>query len=63
MVQQTAYYDESWKEALSEYFEPFLSFFFPSVHQLIDWKQVPQSLDQELQQITACNHCHGTVKN
>ena len=52
-MQQTANYDESWKEALSEYFEPFLSFFFPSVHQLIDWKQVPQSLDKELQQITA----------
>jgi hypothetical protein len=53
MVQKTANYDESWKEALSEYFEPFLSFFFPQVHQLIDWTQVPQSLDKELQQITA----------
>ena len=52
-MQQTANYDESWKEALSEYFEPFLSFFFPQVHQLIDWTQVPQSLDKELQQITA----------
>jgi hypothetical protein len=53
MNQVTANYDESWKEALSEYFEPFLSFFFPQVHQLIDWTQVPQSLDKELQQITA----------
>jgi hypothetical protein len=53
MNQATANYDESWKEALSEYFEPFLSFFFPQVHQLIDWTQVPQSLDKELQQITA----------
>ena len=52
MLQQTANYDQSWKEALSEYFEPFLSFFFPQVHQLIDWTQVPQSLDKELQQIT-----------
>ncbi|MDB9421085.1 hypothetical protein [Microcystis aeruginosa] len=52
MTQKTANYDESWKEALSEYFEPFLSFFFPQVHQLIDWTQIPQSLDKELQQIT-----------
>lgn len=53
MTSQTANYDESWKEALSEYFEPFLSFFFPQVHQLIDWTKAPQSLDKELQQITA----------
>ncbi len=25
----TANYDESWKEALNEYFDSFLSFFFP----------------------------------
>jgi len=28
----TANYDEPWKEALTEYFEAFLSFFFPEVH-------------------------------
>ncbi|MGV2388086.1 MAG UNVERIFIED_CONTAM: hypothetical protein LVR29_06440 [Microcystis novacekii LVE1205-3] len=33
----TANYDEPWKEALTEYFEAFLYFFFPEVHQLIDW--------------------------
>ncbi|MBD2621263.1 hypothetical protein H6G48_06070 [Microcystis flos-aquae FACHB-1344] len=27
----TANYDEPWKEALSEYFEAFLCFFFPEV--------------------------------
>ncbi|GBF79515.1 hypothetical protein AsFPU1_0911 [Aphanothece sacrum FPU1] len=53
MNQLTANYDESWKESLSEYFEDFLSFFFPSVYELIDWTQIPQSLDKELQQITA----------
>ena len=46
-------YDESWKEALNEYFESFLIFFFPEVHQLIDWTQTPRSLDKELQEITA----------
>jgi hypothetical protein len=45
-------YDNPWKEALNEYFEPFLQFFFPQVHALIDWSRTPQSLDKELQQIT-----------
>ena len=31
MNQTTANYDEPWKEALSEYFEAFLSFFFAEV--------------------------------
>ena len=48
----TANYDEPWKEALSEYFEDFLAFFFPEVNQQIDWSIPPQSLDKELQQIT-----------
>jgi hypothetical protein len=34
----TANYDEPWKEALTEYFEAFLHFFFPEVHQLIGQK-------------------------
>ena len=53
MKEVTANYDESWKEALNEYFESFLIFFFPEVHQLIDWRQTPRSLDKELQKITA----------
>jgi len=40
-----------WKEVLQQYFEPFLSFFFPKVHPLIDWNQPPESLDKELEQI------------
>lgn len=31
----------------------FLQLFFPKVHSLIDWSKQPQSLDKELQQITA----------
>ena len=49
----TANYDEPWKEALSEYFEAFLYFFFPEVHQLIDWTKIPESLEKELKRITA----------
>ena len=53
MTSETANYDEPWKEALSEYFEAFLHFFFPEVHQLIDWTKVPESLEKELKRITA----------
>ncbi|MBD2776400.1 transposase [Iningainema tapete] len=53
MKEPNANYDEPWKEALEEYFEPFLEFFFPQVHALIDWSKLPNSLDKELQQITA----------
>jgi hypothetical protein len=53
MNEPNANYDEPWKEALGDYFEPFLEFFFPQVHGLIDWSQPPKSLDKELQQITA----------
>jgi len=38
MNQTTANYDEPWKEALTEYFEAFLCFFFPEVHQLISYQ-------------------------
>ncbi|MBA4450917.1 Rpn family recombination-promoting nuclease/putative transposase, partial [Cylindrospermopsis raciborskii CS-506_D] len=48
-----ANYDEPWKEALTEYFEQFLFFFFPSIHQLINWEKIPESLDKELQRVTA----------
>ncbi|MFM6873981.1 MAG: hypothetical protein ACKPKR_03495 [Microcystis panniformis] len=40
----TANYDEPWKEALTEYFEAFLHFFFPEVHQLIDWTKTGSSV-------------------
>jgi hypothetical protein len=46
-------YDTTWKEAISDYFESFLLFFFPAVYSLIDWTKPPVSLDKELQQITA----------
>ncbi|MCT7975436.1 transposase [Laspinema olomoucense] len=41
-------YDAPWKEALTLYFEQFLSFFFPEIHSKIDWSQPYQSLDKEL---------------
>jgi hypothetical protein len=33
MTSLTANYDESWKEALTEYFDSFLAFFFAEIYQ------------------------------
>jgi len=51
--ENTGNYDLTWKEALGVYFPQFLAFFFPQVSRLIDWSIPVQSLDKELQQITA----------
>jgi hypothetical protein len=53
MTETTANYDLAWKEAIGEYFELFLQFFYPEIHQQIDWSKPPISLDKELEQITA----------
>ncbi|HAN74749.1 MAG TPA: hypothetical protein DCQ51_18960 [Planktothrix sp. UBA8407] len=53
MTEITANYDETWKEAIGDYFESFLTFFYPEIHQQIDWTKPPISLDKELEQITA----------
>lgn len=46
-----AVYDETWKEAMDLWFEPFVAFFFPQVHRDIDWSRGWQSLDAELRQV------------
>ncbi|MEK7729776.1 MAG: cytosolic protein [candidate division KSB1 bacterium] len=43
--------DSAWKEVLENLFEDFLSFFFPELHQDIDFSKPPEFLDNELQQI------------
>ena len=53
MTETTANYDQTWKEAIGEYFELFIQFFYPNLHEKIDWSQTPISLDKELEQITA----------
>ncbi len=45
-------YDSPWKEMLSEYFEQFITFFFPDVSRDIDWTRKYELLDKELRQIT-----------
>ncbi len=44
-------YDSPWKEALDEYFEPFVALLFPTVHRQIDWSRGYESLDKEFQQV------------
>jgi hypothetical protein len=53
MTETTANYDQTWKEAIGEYFELFIQFFYPNLHEKIDWSKTPISLDKELEQITA----------
>ncbi len=53
MTEITANYDQTWKAAITEYFAEFMQFFYPEIHQEINWKKPPISLDKELAQITA----------
>ena len=45
-------FDGPWKEAIEEWFESFLAFFFPLVHAEIDGQKGYEFLDKELQQLT-----------
>jgi hypothetical protein len=40
-------HDSPWKEALNQFFWPFLELTFPAVAALIDWRIDPASLEQE----------------
>jgi Putative transposase, YhgA-like len=53
MSETTANYDDPWKNAITQYFESFMLFFYPAIHQQINWHKTPISLDKELQKITA----------
>ncbi|MEC4806417.1 MAG: transposase [Jaaginema sp. PMC 1079.18] len=44
-------YDNPWKEALALYFQPFIAFLFPLIHDNINWERGYEFLDTELQQI------------
>ena len=41
-------YDGPWKEALTEFFQPFLALCFPEIDAEVDWSRGYESLDQEL---------------
>lgn len=44
-------YDSPWKEALHRYLRFFLAFFFPDIHDDVDWARGYEALDKEFQQI------------
>ena len=48
MKNPKADFDSAWKEALRLHFRSFLAFFFPSIHDDLDWSRGYQLLDKEL---------------
>src|SRR5881628_2269112 len=44
-------YDSPWKEAIEQYFEAFLAFFFPRVHADIAWDKGYELLNTELERV------------
>jgi hypothetical protein len=44
-------YDSPWKIALLRYLRWFLAFFYPAIHDDIDWSRGYEALDKEFQQI------------
>ncbi len=44
-------WDGAWKEALQQFFRPFLDLLFPDIHALVDWTHEPVFLEQELRQV------------
>lgn len=44
-------FDSPWKQILEDYFADFMAFFFPSIHQDIDWSSGYEFLDTELQKV------------
>jgi hypothetical protein len=44
-------FDSPWKEILEAYFQDFMQFFFPHIHDDIDWSRGYDFLDQELRQV------------
>ncbi len=44
-------FDGPWKRAIETYVEPFFEFFFPVIHQGVDWSQGYEFLDKELEKL------------
>ena len=44
-------YDSPWKEIIEEYFQDFMTFFFPKAAQEIDWTKGYEFLDKEFQKV------------
>jgi len=44
-------YDAAWKDIIEEHFEQFMEFFFPAIHNDIDFTKKPEILSKELRKI------------
>jgi hypothetical protein len=51
MSQIITEFDPPWKNILEDFFEPFMEFFFPKVHAVIDWNRGYEFKEQELQKL------------
>ena len=51
-----AVYDETWKEAMNQCFEPFVAFFFPHVHRDIEWSRGWESLDNPKSSVSSSDN-------
>jgi hypothetical protein len=55
-------FDGPWKEAIGEFFEDFLRFFFAPVHAAVDWSRGHEFLDKELEKLARGSEAgRGTV--
>ena len=50
-VNQPTDFDGAWKEALEQFFRPFLDFCFPDIAARVDWSKGFDFLDKELQKV------------
>jgi hypothetical protein len=48
---RTEQFDAPWKLAVERFLRPLLQLGFPAVHDAIDWRQAPEFLDTELQEL------------
>jgi hypothetical protein len=51
MTEQSDEFDSPWKNIVETYFQDFMQFFFPAIHDDIDWNRGYDFLDQELRQV------------
>jgi hypothetical protein len=43
--------DTAWKQILRSLFEPFLEFYFPEIHEAVDWSTPPEFIDTGLERL------------
>jgi hypothetical protein len=51
MTKKTTEFDSPWKKIIEHFFKEFMLFFFPQVHDSIDWTRGYDFLDKELQKL------------